>query len=777
MGEPYSEFFLKISTKEVLPYQQRYGDNPFVDTLLVIPTGLGKTNAVIVPWLYARAHKVSAPTRCVIVLPRQNLTVQTARTARELVERAGLQDCVRVLELMGGSKKDNDRKLRPDEPAVIVCTQDMYFSRALNRGYARRPAHWPIDFGLYNQDCLIVLDEVQLMEDALATSAQLAAFRRKFGIYGSAPCVWMSATVKPEWLQTVDFDTHPREIRLGEDDRAHPVVKERIHARKVARPAPAECRTPEGCASFVLSEHRAGTRSIVIANTVARAREIAGGIRKAKKLSNENILLVHSRFRPKERREVNERLAASGALPAEGQIVVATQVLEAGIDISARMLVTDVAPWGSLVQRFGRVNRMGKDDGAEIWWVSEPTYSKQKYPHAPYRREELNAGRLKLEDTYSAAPDDLKAEDGPEPWQNVLRKADLLDLFDTSADLGGNDLDVSRFIRSAGERDVYLAWREWEVDSEPPNEWHELDDAELCPVPLREFREFAKRQDVYWWNFAEDTWQRLDGRRALFPGMLLLTRCEAGGYTIEEGWAPDSKARVPAVVPEIEEPVEGDSSNASSYGEYRQSLLAHTDRVCEEVEELLKTVVLDAESAEALRVAARKHDWGKAHPVFQKTLQGQERPEVLLAKQCGKGKHDRRHFRHELASALAMVDEGDSDKAAYLAAAHHGRIRMSIRSMPGEREEGGKAIARGILEGDQLRTAELSKGKFEAECVLSLRLMEFGGDGVRDSWTARMLRLLEEVGPFRLAYLEALLRAADVRASEEPRKDYERCPA
>ncbi len=35
--------------------------------------------------------------------------------------------------------------------------------------------------------------------------------------------------------------------------------------------------------------------------------------------------------------------------------------------------------------------------------------------------------------------------------------------------------------------------------------------------------------------------------------------------------------------------------------------------------------------------------------------------------------------------------------------------------------------------------------------------MEMGGDA---SWTARALQLLQEMGPFRLAYLETILRAA-----------------
>ncbi len=42
--------------------------------------------------------------------------------------------------------------------------------------------------------------------------------------------------------------------------------------------------------------------------------------------------------------------------------------------------------------------------------------------------------------------------------------------------------------------------------------------------------------------------------------------------------------------------------------------------------------------------------------------------------------------------------------------------------------------------------------------------MQLGGDG---SWTARALKLLADLGPFKLAYLEALLRAADVRASRK----------
>lgn len=770
----YVEFFSDLTERQPFPYQLNYARDPFSHTLLTVPTGLGKTDAVLLPWLYAQSKAdAAAPTRLIIVLPRQNLTSQTAVNTQKRVDAAGLTVRVRVLELMAGSG-DNDESLQPDQPAIIVCTQDLYFSRALNRGYARRPPRWPIDFALYNQDCLIVLDEIQLMDDALATSTQLAAFRERFGTVGTAPpCVWMSATVDPAWLQTVDFDISPRHIKLSPADEEQPIVQERFHATKALGRAPDECRSPQGCAAFVLERHRPGTRSIVIANTVARAREIFTDVR----AKFPGAILLHSRFRPVDRKAASSRLI--GSIPAEDQIVVATQVIEAGIDITSRMLITDAAPWGSMVQRFGRVNRYGNDADSEIWWVDRPSYAKQKDPNstAPYAAEDVERALTRLATLTDAAPAGLPPEDGPAPWHHVLRRADLLDLFDTTSDLSGNELDVSRFIRATEDKDLYLAWRNWDGDAGPPETMkEELSDDELCPVPIGEFREFLKKHAVYTWDYASEEWTDV-ARDRLFPGMLALTRCREGGYTSEQGWSPESKAAVSQFELPREE-INKDSSDSKTFLNYRQSLLDHTDRVVEELERLLLHRAIEPQHASALRLAASKHDWGKAHEIFQTTLHSSGDYDVLLAKQeRGQGRrgHSRRHFRHELASALAMLQTGDSDLAAYLTAAHHGKVRLGIRAMPGERKDGGMRIARGIQENDSLPECEVASGTRVPSVTLSLSVMEFGAEG--GSWNDRMQQVLEDIGPFRLAYLEMLLRAADEAASANPRLKEESCPA
>jgi CRISPR-associated endonuclease/helicase Cas3 len=96
---------------------------------------------------------------------------------------------------------------------------------------------------------------------------------------------------------------------------------------------------------------------------------------------------------------------------------------------------------------------------------------------------------------------------------------------------------------------------------------------------------------------------------------------------------------------------------------------------------------------------------------------------------------------------------------------------MGLRSLPEERPDRlGLRIVRGVQDGDFL--PELRCGdEVSIPTTLDLGLMEMGEDEHgRPSWSARTQALLTEHGPFRLAYLEALIRIADWRASADEQK-------
>jgi CRISPR-associated endonuclease/helicase Cas3 len=138
----------------------------------------------------------------------------------------------------------------------------------------------------------------------------------------------------------------------------------------------------------------------------------------------------------------------------------------------------------------------------------------------------------------------------------------------------------------------------------------------------------------------------------------------------------------------------------------------------------------------------------------------------------GRTHYQRRAFRHELASALTLLGNGsevlqdvtEADLVVYLVAAHHGRVRLGIRSVP---EDGADGYVLGLAEGDPIPAIEIPGGILPAS-ALSLEPVRLGrSQEGSPSWSERALVLRDrpDMGPFRLGFLEAVVRLADWRAS------------
>ncbi|MHB8382587.1 MAG: type I-G CRISPR-associated helicase/endonuclease Cas3g [Candidatus Binataceae bacterium] len=845
----FNEFFEKAAENDPLPFQRKFAEATSVPQFVRVPTGMGKTAMAVVGWLWRRfgaseERRAATPRRLVYCLPMRVLVEQTAANARKWI---GNLKAAKVIEgdgpavyvLMGGENQE-EWDIHPEREAILVGTQDMLLSRALNRGYAATRARWPIQFGMLHSDCLWVFDEIQLMGAGLATAAQLEAFRRFFGDKDGQGCrsVWMSATFDKRWLETVDFkqfvENEP-EFRFDFENEmkdptlcndARNTLEVRWTAAKPLKRAEADLGDAKKLAAEIFVTHKSGTRTIIVVNTVRRSCEMFEALKGAKnderkKVSKRKepqnlvrdadqpsaakpgIVVLHSRFRSDDRQKhLDDALADIPDGP--GTIVVSTQVIEAGVDVSATTLFTELAPWASLVQRFGRCNRKGEaNEHAAVRWIEVPDEETAPYDVGDLKvarkglieLEKKGVGLAQLDAYIEELSDDEKKRLFEFEQSQVIRRKDLIDLFDTTPDLAGNDIDIDRFVRDIEKSDVRVFWRAWDQgQSQAPSEDQRAPlREELCPARIGEFKDFVKdpkRKGKVWrWSFLEKKWESADAGK-IAPGQVYLVHADAGGYSTERGWDPNSEDPVKPINPAVG--MKGEAQDASDADQLSQipvwqTIAEHVDEVCTELKAIVKALLIGDFEAQAMRHAARWHDRGKAHEVFQTALpDGVPDNAKVWAKAKGTWKrYTRKHFRHELASALAVLDPSNDkipdalrDLAAYLVAAHHGKVRLSIRSLPNERHPSPRSIgigndrrfARGIWDGDELPETDLGGGENAPAVTLSLEPMELGlcaepPFANLPSWAERMIRLRDTLGPFRLAYLEAIVRAADMRAS------------
>ncbi len=889
----FDQFFRNATGHKPFDYQRNLagGDSGRAcqSHLINIPTGLGKTAAMVLAWLWNRVElkRSDWPRRLVYCLPMRTLVEQTAKNACDWLKRSGWPEPVRLHILMGGEEAHDEEAdawdINPERPAILVGTQDMLLSRALNRGYGMSRYRWPMHFGLLNNDCLWVLDETQLMGPGLATACQLEALRlprgavsaARFDSYpaGGSVTWYASATADLSHLQTRDWRgikrPDPFFCKLSDTEKEEctgAVAERRLATKRVEiqkdwsfddkQRAPAS-----QCIDEIIERHSKMTdalsgapaklprRTLVICNTVDRATAVYEAIKE--KLAGGNaidVMLMHSRFRPKERKEQAARLDNPYIEKHPGgQIVVATQVVEAGVDLSSAILWTEIAPLACLVQRFGRLNRSGefgfnkearhgvKPQAIVVGIEAPDPEKKEKKDEKDKARKEAEKKHLpyvkaKCDQAWTALKERLEDDASPAALAEIsdavnasiercpysLQQHELLDFFDTDANLSLGFTDVSPFVRGIDpDADFYVAWRHWpgSDEGECPKFSADFQREELCPVSIGKERDARSLLLKGWfWRGKEEGWGSVRSFDVI-PGMTILLPVTTGGYREDSGWTGREEDRPVASVYEPSD-MPSDEEMLSSLDNGWQSIAQHTEDVTRDWQRIigaLEQPVLSQKELSAALTATHWHDLGKNHSGWQSAAKealinaGIPIPQEVcpVAKfslsESPRLRNDdgtasftgyelkrelralRQSFKprlaHEVASALAFRQSEqaahgterpiESLLAEYLIMSHHGKVRKVLRDeipkLP-KSEKDAEAV-RGIANGDALAPVVIAGQELQcASLSTDCRRMGRDADG-NESYTRGVLRLLAHYGPFRLGFCEALFRAADIRAS------------
>ena len=801
----YTEFFKQATKSEknkdgFLPYayQKKLAEG-HIPTILSIPTGCGKTEAAILAWLWHRMRNKSDTSRkLVYCLPMRTLVEQTVERIAMWLKNLDIKN-TNVVTLIGGNVSkinlesgvtdtNSDWIEEPEADTIIIGTQDMLLSRALNRGYGISPYRWPIEFGLINNDCMWIVDEVQLMKNGLATTLQLQAFRKEYGTFGPCSTMWMSATINRSVMETVDFNTHVDFPEIKSNTEKITSAKKSLQKIRLN---PKKDEYGKKDVKEILSKYK-NKPMLIIVNNVKRAQSLFKLIKK-----EHDAMLVHSRFRPHERRSINKKI--SNIKENDNIIIISTQAIEAGVDLSSHTMITEIAPISSMIQRFGRCNRKGEYDDAMVYWIESDLNSP-----FPYEENELKKSLEWIQDQKSASSSQIKSTGDSTIYDTVIRRSDLEGLFDTSPDISGSYIDVSKFVRESSESsDVNVYWRK--IGKEKPEyDMRKHVHDEICSVPIWDFKNFVKqiRDGAWYYDYRnedqmDNSWEKVNPDD-IRPGQTFLIDASKGGYSEELGWNSEPNIDVNPI--ERSRSVKTKTHGTAWKPEYR--LEEHSKKTRDKMNSILKQLKnIDEDVMEILKEAALFHDIGKAHKVFQNTMkvlgapskiENTKNPQTHSTKQTNKhannehndifvksppeqqGKkieHSVKNFRHEVASALVYLDykqeHKKADLVAFLVAAHHGKIRMSFRSRQRKKHSDyTRLFGFSIEEVEKLPKITIEKENIP-ETNIDMSIASIGDKDGKESWTARVLKLLDEYGPFRLGYMEAVLRIADINASRE----------
>ena len=392
-------------TKKPYEYQLQVAEYLLAgrNVVLVAPTGSGKTAAALLPLAHARMNGLCWADRLMYALPLRTLTTALRHEYGEALEKtAGLR-----VGLQTGLFK-GDPLFRSD---VCFTTIDQLLSAYVGEPVSVSPRQANVCGGAL-VGAYVVFDEFHLLEPrrALATALDLGA---RLAHFCSVLIMTATATnhvvdLAREYLDAVVVTPSPEDLGSMPAES----TRNRIYRW---RPEPLT-------AEHVLDALRRAERGRVFAvvNTVGRAQEMYQAVRSAVGDDIE-VIGLHSHFLSSDR-EVKEKRAQE--LFKEGRggrgVLIATQVVEVGLNVSCDYLLTELAPANSLVQRAGRCARFTGETG-EVHIFDYPAEAAR--PWAPYSKEQCERTRAVIEERLGPGP--VKSSFA---WERALVEASLGEL-------------------------------------------------------------------------------------------------------------------------------------------------------------------------------------------------------------------------------------------------------------------------------------------------------------------------------------------------------------
>lgn len=361
-----SAYFDVKRQNEIYPLSKINVTNPKPHTIVIAPTGAGKTD-----FLMKRTHNrvfytlpyqasINAMWRRCKDMDKDNPDIRLLHSTSKIIANKNIEEKV-LQPLLGSSIKI----LTPYQIASIIFGTPGYESVMLDL-----------------MNCDVILDEIHTYSDiSRSIVIEIVKVLKELNCRIHIGSATMPTKLINELRQLLGGEENVFLVRLDNDTLD---TFDRHLIDKIT--------TVNEMYKIIEDSVNQQEKLLIVVNTIDKAQQL---FMKIEEIYPEiPKMLIHSRFRRKDRARLEEILkdefdGNNNYTSKRPCIVVSTQVVEVSLDISFDRMITEAAPIDSLIQRFGRINRRRDKSRLKteerIFKPIHLYYDQQNYK--PYKKE------------------------------------------------------------------------------------------------------------------------------------------------------------------------------------------------------------------------------------------------------------------------------------------------------------------------------------------------------------------------------------------------------